>query len=211
MREYHVFSAMVAEAPRNLGRRISRRLSMSVAKVPTFIQSKFRTDVDVADFSASGGVGVGGVTHNNGQWWPQQLRRSRPVTLHIILPNGIERTVSASAYPISFACSYRRRHLSVYELRIYSLVFESLSCVRITTVGLATIHHFRDGLPHLGCGSTSPPNTWEFFKTYPATFIKFIKMWSMFGEWRGKSGVSSVSDFFSRLHLAGCTGERAET
>ena len=97
MREYHVLSAMVTEAPRNLGRRISRRLSMSVAKVPTFIQSKFRTDVDVADFSASGGSGVGGgVANNNGpqQWWPQQLRRSRPVTLHIILPNGIERTVS---------------------------------------------------------------------------------------------------------------------
>ncbi|KAK4008592.1 hypothetical protein OUZ56_013726 [Daphnia magna] len=91
MREYHVLSAMVAEAPRNLGRRISRRLSMSVAKVPTFIQSKFRTDVDVADFSSSGGAG-GGVANNNGQWWPQQLRRSRPVTLHIILPNGIERT-----------------------------------------------------------------------------------------------------------------------
>lgn len=96
MKEYHVLSAMVAEAPRNLGRRISRRLSMSVAKVPTFIQSKFRTDVDVGDFSASGGSGVGGgmVVNNNGQWWPQQLRRSRPVTVHIILPNGIERTVS---------------------------------------------------------------------------------------------------------------------
>ncbi|XP_045029903.1 uncharacterized protein LOC116922673 isoform X1 [Daphnia magna] len=93
MREYHVLSAMVTEAPRNLGRRISRRLSMSVAKVPTFIQSKFRTDVDVADFSSSGGAG-GGVANNNGQWWPQQLRRSRPVTLHIILPNGIERTIT---------------------------------------------------------------------------------------------------------------------
>ncbi|KZS21901.1 Uncharacterized protein APZ42_011013 [Daphnia magna] len=66
---------------------------MSVAKVPTFIQSKFRTDVDVADFSSSGGAG-GGVANNNGQWWPQQLRRSRPVTLHIILPNGIERTIT---------------------------------------------------------------------------------------------------------------------
>ncbi|KAI9554315.1 hypothetical protein GHT06_019587 [Daphnia sinensis] len=64
---------------------------MSVAKVPTFIQSKFRTDVDVTDFS--GGAG-GGVANNNGQWWPQQLRRSRPVTLHIILPNGIERTIT---------------------------------------------------------------------------------------------------------------------
>ena len=95
MREYHVLSAMVTEAPRNLGRRISRRLSMSVAKVPTFIQSKFRTDVDVVDFNASGGSGIGGgVANSNGQWWPQQLRRSRPVTLHIILPNGIERTVS---------------------------------------------------------------------------------------------------------------------
>ncbi|XP_057375520.1 uncharacterized protein LOC130696460 [Daphnia carinata] len=95
MREYHVLSAMVTEAPRNLGRRISRRLSMSVAKVPTFIQSKFRTDVDVADFSASGGSAAGGgVANNNGQWWPQQLRRSRPVTLHIILPNGIERTIT---------------------------------------------------------------------------------------------------------------------
>lgn len=99
MREYHVLSAMVTEAPRNLGRRISRRLSMSVAKVPTFIQSKFRTDVDVADFSASGGAGV---ATNNGQWWPQQLRRSRPVTLHIILPNGIERTVSGILHPYHF-------------------------------------------------------------------------------------------------------------
>lgn len=99
MREYHVLSAMashlVAEAPRNLGRRISRRLSMSVAKVPTFIQSKFRTDVDLGDFSASGGV-----ANNNGQWWPQQLRRSRPVTVHIILPNGFERTVSEQSKTI---------------------------------------------------------------------------------------------------------------
>lgn len=101
MREYHVLSAMVTEAPRNLGRRISRRLSMSVAKVPTFIQSKFRTDVDVADFSSSGGAG-GGVANNNGQWWPQQLRRSRPVTLHIILPNGIERTVSGIFHTFVF-------------------------------------------------------------------------------------------------------------
>lgn len=93
MKEYHVFSAMVTEAPRNLGRRISRRLSMSVAKVPTFIQSKFRTDADVGD-SASNGGSTGASATPNGLWWPQQLRRSRPVTLHIILPNGVERTVS---------------------------------------------------------------------------------------------------------------------
>ncbi|XP_046638914.1 uncharacterized protein LOC124320213 isoform X2 [Daphnia pulicaria] len=111
MREYHVLSAMVTEAPRNLGRRISRRLSMSVAKVPTFIQSKFRTDVDVADFSASGGAGV---ATNNGQWWPQQLRRSRPVTLHIILPNGIERTITCAG-----KCSVRQGVQSVaLELHI---------------------------------------------------------------------------------------------
>lgn len=93
MKEYHVLSAMVTEAPRNLGRRISRRLSMSVAKVPTFIQSKFRTDVDLADVNGAAGI--------NGQWWPQQLRRSRPVTLHIILPNGIERTVSGHSQKCS--------------------------------------------------------------------------------------------------------------
>ena len=111
MREYHVFSAMAqaSEAPRNLGRRISRRLSMSVAKVPTFIQSRFsRTDADVVDFNTNGGGGGGGggtgqssavggggsLVSHNGLKWPQQLRRSRPVTVHILLPNGIERTVS---------------------------------------------------------------------------------------------------------------------
>ena len=81
MREYQVFSGLVVE-PKNLGRRISRRLSL-VARVPTFIQSKFRpADPD------------GGESSTNIRKWPQQLRKARPITVHMILPNGVERTVS---------------------------------------------------------------------------------------------------------------------
>ena len=58
--------------------------------------------MDVADFSASGGAD-GGVATNNGQCWPQQMRRSRPVTHHIILPKGIERTVSGFEHPYRFS------------------------------------------------------------------------------------------------------------
>jgi hypothetical protein len=62
----------------------------------------YKLDVDVADFSASGGAD-GGVATSNGQCGPQQLRRSRPVTLHIILPNGVERTVSEFEHPYRFS------------------------------------------------------------------------------------------------------------
>jgi hypothetical protein len=65
----------------------------------------YKLDVDVADFSASGGAD-GGVATNNGQCWPQQMRRSgrsRPVTHHIILPKGIERTVSGFEHPYRFS------------------------------------------------------------------------------------------------------------
>lgn len=96
-REYHLAGAT------NLGRRISRRLSMSVAKVPVFIQSRFRTD-DIVNIDTNQGAGSTGGQQGNGasaaglmMRWPQQLRRSRPVTLHIILPNGIERTVSLTS------------------------------------------------------------------------------------------------------------------
>lgn len=90
-REYHLTGAT------NLGRRISRRLSMSVAKVPVFIQSRFRTD-DIVNIDSNQGAGSTGGQQGTAAGlmmrWPQQLRRSRPVTLHIVLPNGIERTVS---------------------------------------------------------------------------------------------------------------------
>ena len=81
MKEYHVYGAM--ETPATLGRRITRRLSL-VARVPNFIQAKLRADglgLDVGD--------IGG----NIRRWPHQLRRARPVTINIILPNGVERTV----------------------------------------------------------------------------------------------------------------------
>jgi len=87
MREYHVFSGLVAE-PKNLGRRISRRLSL-VARVPTFIQAKFRPSVDGSAGAEGGAAGESAIRK-----WPHQLRRARPVTVHVMLPDGHERTVS---------------------------------------------------------------------------------------------------------------------
>ena len=67
-----------------LGRRITRRLSL-VARVPNLIPVKWRAEaLDVAE--------IGG----NMRLWSQQLRRARPITINVILPNGVERTVSFS-------------------------------------------------------------------------------------------------------------------
>lgn len=83
-----------------LGRRITRRLSL-VARVPNLIPVKWRAEaLDVAE--------IGG----NLRRWPQQLRRARPVTINVILPNGVERTVSQLF--LFYQCFHVAIHLKLW-------------------------------------------------------------------------------------------------
>ena len=96
-----------------LGRRITRRLSL-VARVPNLIPVKWRAEaLDVAE--------IGG----NMRLWSQQLRRARPVTINVILPNGVERTVSLSYSFATFTCFISCLFLSLFLFYsfIYLLIF----------------------------------------------------------------------------------------
>ena len=86
MRELRALSAAL-EPSKSLGHRITRRLSQ-VAYAPSLFMMQSRLARNDNEFAATA------TTAGYARRWPHPLRRSRPIAITIVLPNGVERTVS---------------------------------------------------------------------------------------------------------------------